>query len=168
MEQQNSNEIEYYKIGIDLVKYEGQRLWQVFHLYLITEILLLGSFISTTNRLDTDMSFILGMAGLLLCIPWAGAYFRHSWWYFYRMEDTKKVEKNLKYNFLTIDREFGIFEKGFRPMYLTGFVILGISVIYLFLLCKLGIPCICLGFFSMVPSFIALCQIYLIVKMRKK
>lgn len=166
MAKQIDNEIEYYGIAIDLIKYEGQRLWQVFHLYLITQVLLLGSFIGT-NKFGVEVSIILGITGLLLCIPWAGAYFRHSQWYIYRMRDAQDIEKNLERRFLTKDREFGFFEEIFRPMNLTGLIIPGISFVYLFFLYKINISCFYLIVLSAIPLGISLYHIYLVWKWKK-
>lgn len=164
---QNSSELDYYKMAIELITYEGQRLWQVFHLYLITQVLLIGSLIGT-RYLDLDISIVIGFAGLLLCIPWAGAYFRHSQWYIYRMEDAKEIEGNLGKGFLRKKREFGIFEEIFSPMNLTGLVITGISFVYLFLLYKLNVPCLYLSILVIIPLIILHYHFYLIMQWRRK
>ena len=166
MPEQNSDRLEYYKIALDLVTYEGQRLWQVFHLYLITQVLLIGSLIGT-RKLDLDISTLIGIAGLLLCIPWAGAYFRHSQWYIYRMVDAKEIEKNLGKGFLSKKRKFGVFDDIFRPMHTTGLVIVGISYFYLFFLYKFGIPYFYLSVLSVAPWSILVYHFYLVWKWKK-
>jgi len=168
MNDQHGNEIEYYKIAVDLIIYEGQRLWQVFHLYLIAQVILLGSLIGT-ERLDLDISIVIGIAGLLLCIPWAGAYFRHSQWYIYRIEDAKEIENenNLKRKFFTKKRDFGVFERIFRPMNLIGLLIAGISFFYLFFLYKSNMPCFCLYIFMLIPLSILCYHFYLIGQWKK-
>ena len=164
MAKQNNDRLEYYKVAIELITYEGQRLWQVFHLYLITQILLIGALLST-KKLDLDISIAIGFAGLLLCIPWAGAYFRHSQWYIYRLNDAEEIENDFK--FISKKREFGVFDDIFRPMHTTGLIIVGISYFYLFFLYKLGIHCFYLSVLSVVPLSILFYHFYLVWKWKK-
>lgn len=122
-----NQEVDQYKVAIELVMYEGKRLWQVFYLYLITHALLLG--LPLSSGLNEK---IFGYAGILLCIPWMGAYSWHSWWYFYRIRDAKMIERNLKWNFLSEERKRDLLSKLLRPGHLTPLVIVFFSLIYLY------------------------------------
>ena len=117
---------EKYEIIIELIKYESERLWQVFHLYLIAHALFLGLYFNLQAKSDYHMVNFIGILGILLCIPWAGGYFRHSQWYIFRMNDAKEIEKIHNWRILRKKRNWNLFDNLFRPMYTTPFVIIGI------------------------------------------
>lgn len=124
---------EQYKILVEFIKYEGQRLWQVFHLYLLVHILLLGLIISLRNEQNQTFLISLGIFGTFLCVPWAGAYFHHSQLYMKRIQQAKVIENKMKWNILNDEPHYEIFETIFRPKYTTPFIVIGFSVIYILL-----------------------------------
>lgn len=147
-----------YKYIIELIKYEGERLWQVFYLYLIVHTILLGWLINLKD--ETTFSFILGIAGVLLCIPWAGAYFRHSEWYIFRINDAQEIEKKLNWEILRKKRKFRLFQEILRPMNLTPFIIIGFSAIYLYFVARIhkyGLVLVLFPLIILVNHFYLLC-----------
>jgi hypothetical protein len=152
----DNQEVDQYKVAIELILYEGNRLWHVFYLYLITHTLLLGLPLSSGFN-----EKFFGYAGILLCIPWMGAYSWHSWWYFYRIRDAKIIEKKLKWNFLSEERKRDFLSELLRPGHLTPLVIVFFSLIYLNVYSLHYL-------FYLIPSIIALWYFYLRAQWKRK
>jgi hypothetical protein len=93
-----TEDLERYKVAIEHVRYEGQLLWQIFGSFLLTHTIFMAFLLqAATGNAQIIPSYRLGMfiasiAGMVLCIPWAGSYARSSAFYIFRMAQARQVE----------------------------------------------------------------------------
>ena len=92
----DEKQFEKYKITIELLKYEGEMLWQIMAAYMLVNTVFLG-FISQLAFKQTNdfkphfqpICFFAGVFGLILIIPWLGTFLRNSDYYHFRMAQSK-------------------------------------------------------------------------------
>lgn len=93
-EQQKS---ERYKICIDLLKFEGQMLWQIMTPFMVVNGILLAFISNKVEHNFTDLHhnlacFYAGLFGIILIIPWWGTFVRNTYYYHFRMDQAKSDE----------------------------------------------------------------------------
>lgn len=88
---------DFYLAALDYVKYEGQLFWQAFEALLLAHTVflafLLQAAFGTQQIPDFQLgTFLGGIVGFLLCIPWATVYSRSSAYYVFRIAQAKEKE----------------------------------------------------------------------------
>ncbi|WP_440121717.1 hypothetical protein [Tenacibaculum sp. Ill] len=94
-----TEQIERYKVSIDLLRYEGEMLWKILSSYMIVNTIILG-FITQIAYKDIQnavltfypICFFAGILGLILIVPWLGTFLRNSNYYHFRMLQAKRNE----------------------------------------------------------------------------
>ena len=86
-----------YREALELVRYEGALMWQIFGAFLLAHTVFLA--ISLGTALDGSVlvswrlgAFCAGLLGLLLCLPWWSSYRRSSSYYILRMAQAREKE----------------------------------------------------------------------------
>jgi len=93
----DEKDIEKYKITLELLKYEGEMLWQILTVYMLVNTIIIG-FVSqikvdnVTIFTFKPILFFAGVFGLLLTLPWLGTFIRNSEYYHFRMAQAKQAE----------------------------------------------------------------------------
>lgn len=91
-------ELEMYKVAIDLVRFEGEMLWQinnafmVVHTIFISFIAITGFSVTMENENLNLPCFIGGILGIVLIVPWYGTFLRNSKYYHFRMAQAREIE----------------------------------------------------------------------------
>ena len=105
---EQEKDLERYKTAIDLLKYEGEMLWQINTAFMLVHTIFLGFIAQAGMPKDCkfdDCNLILiigGILGLALIIPWYGTFLRNSNYYHFRMAQAKHNEPK-NFNLLTPD-----------------------------------------------------------------
>jgi hypothetical protein len=91
------NALRAYLTTLDHLRYEGQLLWHKLETFLLAHTVLLAFLLPEAfagpQVADYRLGvFLAGLAGLLLCIPWAAAHSRSSAYYALRMAQAKEKE----------------------------------------------------------------------------
>ena len=101
--------IEKYKISIELLKYEGEMLWQIMSVYMVINTILLGFISQLAFKNSNEYSpmyhpicFSASVFGLIILLPWLGTFIRNSDYYFFRMAQAKESEPD-EWNLLKKD-----------------------------------------------------------------
>ena len=85
-----------YQIAIETMRYEGQLLWQIFNAFLLAHTVFMAFLLQAAFNLQAGShnigSFIAGVIGILLCIPWMATYQRSSEYYIFRMIQAREAE----------------------------------------------------------------------------
>ncbi|WP_297488095.1 hypothetical protein [Thermococcus sp.] len=147
-----------YSVALELVKYEGQLLWQIFGAFLIAHTVflsfLLQSLLTTPLTGQYQPSrFIAALVGLFLCIPWASSYFRSSDYYIFRMAQARDAEppgwgfigvrgeqfsKGLPVEIAGVEYRINWFSRVLRTKRAVPLIILTFAFIYLYILLQTG------------------------------
>ncbi len=93
----SSPQLNGYQESLELVRYEGSLLWQIFGAFLLAHTVFLGFALSLALTEDALAqwqlgSFLLGLMGLLLCLPWWSCFRRNSIYYIFRMAQAREKE----------------------------------------------------------------------------
>ena len=149
------SKLEKYKIGLDLIKFEGTLLWQIFNSFFIAHTIIIG-FIATLYVQSKNSNYILfliaGSIGFIIAILWLGTFHRNSKWYYFRMLQVKNIEgedwkcnQEYKLSFLKEGEKVSK-ENPFLSNKNAGYVMITIFIsIYIFIIlwsfCKLCCNC---------------------------
>lgn len=96
--EQEQKQAQAYSHALDLLKYEGEMLWQILGTYMVVNTLLIGFIgqaIITNPNFSTNGSWPCvfgGFFGLAMVIPWYGTFLRNSKYYRFRMDQARKLE----------------------------------------------------------------------------
>lgn len=93
----DSEKIQEYLSALEHVRYEGQLLWQIFGAYLLAHTVFLAFLLHAIFAAGSVVqwriaTFIAGVIGLLLCVPWMASYLRSSAYYVFRMAQARAKE----------------------------------------------------------------------------
>jgi hypothetical protein len=89
-----------YKTTIQFLIFEGQMLWTILSIFLISNTILIGFASQIIVKLDHGRikpqfnipCFIISIIGIFLCFPWLGTFIRNTKYYYFRMEQAKRLE----------------------------------------------------------------------------
>jgi len=139
-----NQDLDKYRISVDFLKFEGSTLWQIFNTFFIANAISLGfvsaSFVKDqTQTVNYPLFLISGIIGLLVTFLWLITFKINSEWYYFRMDQAKKAEKNIckgydSWSLLTKDGErfakklklihFGFSNKNAGYLLITIFIII--------------------------------------------
>lgn len=104
--------LEKYKLTLDFLKFEATMLWQIFGAFFVANTIFIGFILTSIAEgkiLNKCIILLVALIGIIITIIWFITFIQNSDWYYFRMWQAKKAEK--EYDELCISKKWALLNR---------------------------------------------------------